>query len=148
GAPFHVVNETPRRADDDLDALVQGADLAVDGRAAIDGDGAEAGQLGSEALHLGTDLHGQLSGRTDDQHLRLRIFDVDAGEPGETEGGGFSRAGFGETDEVFALQGQGNGERLNAGGFLVAELFDGSEKGLGQAEGREGRLVHSERQVR
>ena len=62
-------------------------------------------------------------------------------------GGGFARSGLGESDEILALEGERDRGGLDVRGFLVSQLFDGGEKRLGQAEGGEGGMVHSGRQV-
>jgi len=126
---------------------VQGADLAVDRRTAVNGDGTEAREPGTESLDLRTDLHREFAGGADHHHLGIRIFPVDPGESGKAKGGRFTGSGFGETDQVLALERERDRGGLDVGGFLVAELFDGGEERLGQAEGGEGGMIHGKRRV-
>src|SRR2546430_1230003 len=61
-----VVEEAARRGDEDLDASAQGLDLGLDRDAAVDDRGPQrhCSAVGSDAL---VDLHGQLTGRDEDQ---------------------------------------------------------------------------------
>ena len=63
------VDHAAGRGDDDLDAVVQAADLLFERGAAVDGGDAHAGVLAERREHV-VDLHGELTGR--DEHERGR----------------------------------------------------------------------------
>ena len=59
----------PGRGDDEVDALAELGDLAVDVGPAVDGDGAQPELLGQRGEHV-VDLHGELAGREQHQGQR------------------------------------------------------------------------------
>ena len=122
-------------ADDDLDALAQRLDLRLVRASAVDGEDADAAQPAG-GLDVAGDLDAQLTGRDDDERLRLAgVGEVaergvlragDALQQRDAEAERLAGAGLGLADDVVA--GEGDGERL---------LLDG--EGLGDADGLEGR---------
>ena len=141
-AALEVIHDAPRRADDDLRAFAQPAQLPVVGLSAVDRQLAHAAfeerQLGDLLGHL----HGQLARRAQDQHLRRAQRRVDPLDRRDREGGGLPRAGLRLADDVGAGQQLRNRLRLNRRRFLESHLADGLEDLRRQAEIREQFLLH------
>jgi hypothetical protein len=108
-----VVEEAAGGSDDEVDAIAEGAELAVHGSAAVDWGGVEAFEFGTEAVDFLTDLDGEFPGGAEDEDLWVELADVDAGEGRQGECSGFSRACGGEADEILALESGRNGEGLD-----------------------------------
>ena len=66
----HVIDEPPRRGDDDVDAGFEGALLAAHLDAAVDRGAGDRRVIG-EPVDLVFDLDGELAGRRQDEHARL-----------------------------------------------------------------------------
>nr|BFF16960.1 hypothetical protein GCM10025730_04810 [Promicromonospora thailandica] len=125
-------------ADDDVDAVAEGALLGDVGCAAVDGQDADVVHLAGEGLDGVGDLHGELAGGGQDEGLDLAQGGVDGGEEGEAEGGGLAGSGLGDAGDVAACEELGDGARLDGGGGDEAELVDGCHEGCGQVEAGEG----------
>ena len=69
GTAAQMVEQAAGRADDDVGAIAQSAKLAVHRRAAVDRRGAADRAGGAEAVDFLADLHRELAGRAEDQHL-------------------------------------------------------------------------------
>ena len=123
-ATIHEVEDTAWRADDDLRAGLQGADLAVVGGAAVDGGGADAIAESGDLVNLRTDLHGQLARRAHDEALRRAACVVDALHGRQAKGQRFARAGLALAHHVATGEGDGDGFSLNGGGLLEALGFN------------------------
>ena len=124
GAAVGEVDEPTGRADDDVDAGVEGLELRLVADTAVDGEDAQAEVLGGEG-EVGGDLERELAGRGDDQGLRLALRQVgvrrvvlgDAAlQHRDTEGEGLAGAGAGLADEVGAHQGDREGHLLDGEG--------------------------------
>ena len=124
-AALHEVKNAPWGADDDLGAALQGADLAVIRRTAIDWCGAHAFLELGQLVNLSADLHGQLTGGAEDESLHMALRTVHALHHRNAEGHGFAGAGLGLPDDIASGQGHGNGLGLNGGRLLETEGFDG-----------------------
>ncbi len=126
-AALHVVHHATGRADHDLGAGLERAELALVGLAAEDRHLAHAlfveGELGDLLRHL----HRELACRAQDQRLDFLDRRVDALDGGDAEGGGFARAGGGLADDIAAFEQQRDNSGLNGRGFLEAHLIDGFE---------------------
>ena len=88
-----MVQHSARRAYHD-GRLLQGADLGVDALAAVNGHHPQALLIFGKLPQLLADLHGQLPGGAEHQHLRVLLL---AGvlhqlDGGDAEGGGLARA--------------------------------------------------------
>ena len=117
-----MVHDPPRGADDDLRSLAQRLQLALDGLAAVDGHDPQLALVGAQALELLGDLDGQLAGRAEDQRLDMALLDIDLLQQRDAEGGGLAGAGLGLADDVAALAGGGDGQRLDGRGLLEAHF--------------------------
>ena len=125
------VEQPARRADDDVDALLQGLDLRLVGPAAVDGGHGQLAVADREVLRRGgevaVDLQAQLAGRHDDQRAgdageRSRLVGGDALQQRHAEGEGLAHAGAGLADEVVAGQGERQRQLLDGEGVLDAVL--------------------------
>ncbi len=87
-----MVKQTAGRSDDELRAIAKGAELAVDGCAAVNGSGLESLHFRAEAMDFFTDLDCEFAGRAEDKHLWVSKFDVELRKRREGESSGFSRS--------------------------------------------------------
>ena len=139
-AASQVIERAAGRGHDHLDAALQGADLLVHRRAAVDGHHGEPGVLGVLVDGLGH-LHRQLARGHEDQgarcaRLRGGRFEQTM-EQRQCERGRLAGAGAGLADDVPALEQHRNGGALNGGGFFVSQGQHGLHDGIGEAEGVE-----------
>src|SRR5690606_16617479 len=141
GAAFEVVLDAAGGADDDVDAVAQGALLGDVGGAAVDGQDADVVHLAGEGLDGVGDLHGELARGGQDEGLDLAEGGVDGGEQREAEGGGLAGSGLGDAGDVAAGEELGDGAGLDGGGGDEAEVVDGGAQGCGQVEVGEGGFV-------
>ena len=142
GAALEVIHDAAGRADDDLRAVPQAAQLAVVGLAAVDGDFADALFEGGELGNFLGDLHGEFARGAEDQDLRRAETGIDFFDGGERERGGLAGASLRLADHIGAGQEGGDGLGLDVGGFLVAHLRDGLEEFRRQAEFGKKLLLH------
>ena len=110
--------------DEDVDARLELADLAVDRHAAEHGDGRQAQPLAIGVHALG-DLAGELARRREHQHAatarraRLGVL-LEIVERGQAEGGGLAGAGLRDAEQVAALHQRRDRLRLDRGGLGIA----------------------------
>jgi hypothetical protein len=104
----------------------------------------EAIHFRAEAVDFLADLDGKFASWAEDKNLRVSELDVQFRECGERESCGFSRAGCGKSDEVFAKQGRGDAHRLDRRRTLVTESFNGGEQSIGQSEFGKRRRIHEQ----
>ena len=143
GALVDEVDQAAGRGDQDVAAALERALLGVIGDAAHDGDRDVLGARGDLPADV-VDLLRELARGGDDQHAgtaadRHRAaagaLDARQGAHGrQQEGRGLARAGLGGGEQVAAGQHLGNSGGLDGGGVLVAEVLDGGEDAVGQAE--------------
>ncbi len=124
------VLDAARRSDDDVDAALQRADLAVLRNSAVDLRGEQADAAG-DGLHRAVDLQGELAGRSEDEGARLAshlavlaavVLHQALDERG-TEGDGLAGAGLAASEHVAA------GEHIRDGRGLDRERRLGAEGG-------------------
>ncbi|MNS12982.1 hypothetical protein D3C72_445620 [compost metagenome] len=114
------VAQAARRADHDRGPLHL-VDLIQDLHAAED-DSDDDLEVLRHARELVGDLHRELAGGADHQHLRVRAGAVDAMEGGQAEGQGLARARAGLGHQVLPAGDGGNGLQLHRGGVGVAHV--------------------------
>jgi len=123
-APLDQVQQPSGGGDDQVDAALEGGDLAAHRRAAVDGDRLDADGV-TERLESVAHLHGELTGRHQDEPARrpgLRAVAAQAGEHRQAEGERLARAGLGPAEHVAPGQrvGQGGGLDREGGADLAA----------------------------
>jgi hypothetical protein len=115
-APVGEVDQPSRGGDDDVDALVQLLDLALDVGPAVEDDGPPAHGLGQRLEDLGH-LDGQLPGGDEDEAAGpSRGRGTQAHEEGQAEGQGLARSGLGLAADVASGDGVGDGDGLDREG--------------------------------
>ena len=148
------VEQSPRGADDDLDAAGQGVQLGVVADAAVDGEDPGLADLGGDR-HVLAHLQRELAGRGDDQGLRgagLRLqlevtvaADDDPLQSGDAEGECLAGSGAGLADHVGAGQRDGDGHLLDREGVDDVHLGEGVHD-IGQhSDAGEGRQLGGSR---
>src|SRR6478736_8874970 len=140
GAAVHQVGEPARGGNEDVDALVERLDLRLVGQAAGDQLVAQAGDV-HERLERVAHLHGELSGRHQDERARALALRAGAvGEPGDhgqAEGQRLARAGAATAEHVATGEGVGDGgglDRERLGDAVAGQPLD---EALGHTEGGE-----------
>ena len=134
-AALHVIHYPAGGADDHLGAVFQRLQLIAVTAAAVNRHDFQAFQAGGEGLKRGGHLNGELAGGGQHQHLRCFQRRVQACQQGQAESGGFAGAGLRLTQQVTAFQQRGNALFLNRRRGIETKLGDGTEHGLGQAQG-------------
>ena len=131
------VLQAARRRDDDVDAAAQLLDLAVHGRAAVDGGELHAGGL-AERGQVVVHLLSELTGGHEDQAARgaaaVLHLGADAGEQRQAEGERLARAGGGLAEHVAAGEGVGQSGGLDGERAVDAAPLEGGHQLLGQAQ--------------
>ena len=118
------VEQAPRRADDDVDALVETADLAAIGFAAIDGQHADVA-LAAKVMHGLGNLDGQFARRHEHQALHGAGARFQPVQDRQRKGGRLARAGLGLADHIVTFQHDGNHCGLNRRRRGKAKRLDG-----------------------
>ena len=122
--------------------MLEAAELALVGLAAVDGELADAaleeGQLGD----LLGDLDGKFARGAEDDDLGGGEGGVNALDGGDGEGGGFAGAGLGLADDVRAGEEGRDGGGLDWGGLLEPDLVDGLQEFGGEAKLGKKFLLH------
>ena len=121
-----VIEQPPRRGDEDVRAALQLAVLLVEGDAADQQCDVELVVLAVFLEVLG-DLGGEFARRLEDQgarHARARTPLLQQGQHRQHEARRLARPGLGDAQDVAALERRRNGADLNRGGFGVAGVFD------------------------
>jgi hypothetical protein len=126
-AAGEVVGEPPRCAHHEVGAAFQLGELPLIGGAAVDRHRPQRLHEAAERAGRGRDLHRQLPGRRQDQHLGRPLAWVDAFERGNAEGRGLARPGLRLADDVVSRQQQGDRGRLDRRHAGEAELVDGPQ---------------------
>lgn len=110
-------------ANNDVHRFAQPNDVVLQPRPAGRDHDVDAKMLSQRLAHLRC-LQGELSGRDENESLRLWAFWVYALERGDDEGGRLSGAVLGSREDVAAGQGHGDGLFLDGGRLLEAGLED------------------------
>ncbi len=139
------VDETPRRRDEDIDSLLERADLRALPHAAED-DGVAKRRVAAVACEALADLRGQFARRRKDEHLRLAA-ERRARAAGhaleqvvqdrQRERRRLSRARLRDAEDIAARDRGRNRLRLDGRGMLVAVRDERVEQGLGEMEAGE-----------
>ena len=125
GTSLHQVDEPARRSHDDIDALLQGAQLRHEIRAAIDGKDAHLRQVFGKTVEVVGNLQAELTCGREDDSLRLSR-GRQLLEEWQAIGCGLARARLGQGHEVLAaLELVRNHCFLHWHGCLEAEFGDG-----------------------
>ena len=126
-AALHEVDEAPGGGHDDLGTLAQGAYLALDARAAVDGQYVQPVDVSRIVFQVAGDLQAELACGAQDDGLRAAVGGVDLLEHGQAIGGRLARARLGQGDDVVArAQEVGNHFFLHGHGVFVAHFADGA----------------------
>ncbi len=125
-ALLRQINESARCADDDLGALRQLLDLRLVGLAAIDFDDSNVA-VGRDVADIASDLLGELTGRNDDEALRLAggaqlvpavlVWADDLFDHRDTKAEGLACARLGLADDVGSLESHRQSESLDREGI-------------------------------
>jgi len=128
-----VVQHAPRRADDDVDAPRQAAQLLAHRGPSVDGRDREPPLAVVTQKFLGG-LHGQLARRDEDDGLHALFRRLDLLEYRQPESRRFTRASLGLRDDVVLSREQtGNRKSLDGGGCFEPFCLDGREHLLAEA---------------
>ena len=136
-ALLQVVDDTARCTHDDLCATAQAGQLCTVGGTAVDREDAHATDVAGEGLEGVSRLERELTGRGQDEHLRVALGGVQAGQGRQREGRGLAGTGLGEADDVVPVHQSRDGGRLDRGRRDIADLLHCGENTVGQAEARE-----------
>ena len=140
-ALLQVVHDPAGRADDDVHASAQGAELHAVRLAAVDRQHVHARHVGGVPLERLAHLERQLARRREDQRLRLLLPQVEPRQDRQRERRRLAGARLGQADDV--ATGEQGGDRLGLDGRrgLVADLLDGLEHAGIEAQVGEGEGV-------
>ena len=132
----YEVDKTSGGGHDNLDAAAQGADLALDGRAAVDGEHLQVRGIFGHVLEVGGNLEAELAGGGEDECLGHTALSVNALYDGEAEGGCLARAGLRQSHDIVALgaQQQRDNLLLHGHGVLETKFLDGAEQVVSHAK--------------
>lgn len=137
-----MVEKPARSAHHQVDSVLQGPELSVDGGPSVNGEGMKTGKIDAEAVHFLADLDCEFPGGTENEGLRDMVIEIYLRERGEHKGRGLAGAGFGKSDEILSGEGRWNSKRLDRGWLLEVKGFDCFQKRSGKAKFAEGRNVH------
>ena len=126
------------RADDDMRAVLQRADLRADGNPAAQRENLDVVSRTRQAAQFLGDLISQFAGRAKHQRLAAEIAWIERLEQRDAERGGFAAAGLCLRDEVHALEHHGQALGLNRRHFGVAERVEIGQRRGAERQGGEG----------
>ena len=135
------VFDAARGADDDVDAALQGSDLAALGHTAVDLRREET-HTARDGLHGAVDLQRELAGRREDErargaaHLTVLAAAVlhEALDERGSEGDGLARARAAAAEHIFAREHVGNRRRLDRERRNRTEVFEGAGDVVAETE--------------
>ena len=130
----HEIADATRTADGHVDPAAEGLELRAEAHTAIERSDAALADS-EQRLELGADLGCQLASRR--QHKRPGTTWSGPRHPlgdGKPEGEGLARSGGGPAADVVAVEGGGDGRRLNGEGFGPAALGEARAQVVGHAE--------------
>ena len=93
-----MVKKSARSAHHQVDSVLQGPELSVDGGASVNGDGMKTAKIGAEAVHFLADLDCEFPGGTENEGLWNVVIEIYLRERREHKGRGLAGAGFGKSD--------------------------------------------------
>ena len=108
-----MIEQSPRCADDDVNAASQGVSLRAGRGATGDGEDAQLGVRSTEPSNLLGDLRAQLASGTDDERLDDAAVDIETLEERQGERGGLAAAGLRLADEIAASEPDRDRRRLD-----------------------------------
>ena len=123
-ALLQVVDHPTRGTDDHLGAAPQTRQLRAVGRAAVDRQHVDLGQMRAVAAERLGDLQRQLPGRRQHQRLRGLVGGIDLRQDRDGERGGLAGAGLGQADDVGAGHHRRDGGGLDGRRRLVSDVAD------------------------
>ena len=133
-----MIHDSAWRTDDDMYAAVEQGELRAHGSAAVDCGGLEAMELCGVAFEGGGCLDGEFASGNEHEDLRSAVVEVDVAEEWESEGGGFSGAGLGLSEDIAAGEEEGYGTCLDGSWVGVSGGLDGVEEWFWESELIEG----------
>ena len=134
-AAVYQVDEASRRGHDNLDALAEGANLALYRRAAVDGQHLKAGSVFGHIGQVAGNLQAQLARGSQYQCLRHTPFQVDALDDGQAEGRCLARARLRQRHDVaVAPEQQGYNLFLHRHRCLKSHLGNGAQQVVAHAQ--------------
>ena len=139
---LEVIHDAAGRADDDLRAGAQAAELALVGLAAVDRQLAHAALEEGELRDLLGDLDDELASRAKDDDLRRAQCGIDRLDGGNTERRGLAGAGLRLADNVRAFEQHRDRGGLNRRSLFEAHPLDRAEDFGREAELGEKFLLH------
>ena len=122
-APPHVVHDAAGRADHDLDAALQAAELPLVGLAAVDGQRLHV-LVAAVLVQRLRDLDRQLARRGQNERLHRAQLGVDRLDDGQAERGRLAGAGLRLGDDVLPAQEERDGCDLDRRRRFVADVLD------------------------
>ncbi len=129
------VDESARCGDDDLHAAAQGSYLALDARAAVDGQYVHVGHVFGKVGQVAGNLQAELAGGCEHECLGHVARCVDALDYGQPEGGRLAGAGLCEGHHVALARQQARYHRLLHGhGLLEAHIGDAAQQVVAHAQ--------------
>ena len=137
-----VIHHAPRRADDDLRAVLQPGELPLVARAAIDRQLLHAALELREPRHFLRNLHREFACRAKHEHLRRAHRHIHALDRGKREGRRLSRARLRLADDIAPGQQHRDRLALDRRRKLVADVRDRLESFRRQAEFGEWFFLH------
>ena len=143
-AGLHQVADAAGGADDDVGAAAHRLDLLEAAGTADDDHGAQTEMDGQRADGF-VDLQSQFAGWSEDQRAghegrRPDLLGGEVLQDWQGERRGLATAGLGNAKQIFIRQQRRDGIGLDWGRDFELARFDGAQKRLGQAEGRESSL--------
>ena len=142
GSALHVVHDSPRRANHDLDAFFQLMELPLIRCPAVDRHRVDAPFVGREFVHFIRDLHGEFAGGAHNQNLNHSVLRRTNFNRGYCKGSRLSRAGLRLADHIMALHQNRNCGTLNRRGLLEPQIRHRFQNLRRQAQVRKIQCVH------
>ena len=121
------IEDAPRSAHYYMDGVLQTYNIVSKTGATGSNHDVDSKMLSKRLAHLRR-LHGQFPRRDKDEALYLRHFGVDALEGGDDEGGGFSGAVLGSSEDIATCYRDGDCFFLDWGGLLESGLENAHQK--------------------
>ena len=134
-AALHEVDEAAGRCHDDLHAALEGADLRVERRAAVDSQHVQSLDVARIVFEVLADLEAQFAGGTEDNGLRALVLGIYFLQNGQAVGGRFSRAGLRQRNDIVSFAKQIRDYFfLHGHRVFIAHFCNGAEQVFRDAE--------------